>query len=257
MLPGLLEWRELLRSDLDHILVRRLLPKLARHLAIEFEVDPSDQDLTPLENVLHWQTCFQPDVLARLLVAEFFPKWLSTLHQWLTADGASFDEIAQWLTWWKQQLPEPLQHHPAVAREWDQATHMINAALDLFDAGAPATSLAAPAAGPARPIAKEVGRKLDAQTAAASRPREVDLTPDFRDIVEAWCAEHDLTLVPLREAHPQTGAPLFRITASATGRGGVVVFLKGDVVWAQRKRDRTLFEPVGLEDTLVERAEGK
>ncbi|KAK5188018.1 hypothetical protein LTR16_008927, partial [Cryomyces antarcticus] len=62
--------------------------------------------------------------------------------------------------------------------------------------------------------------------------------------------------MPLREAHAATGFPLFRITASATGRGGVVVYFKGDVLWAQNRRDRALFEPVELGEGLVERVEG-
>jgi tuftelin-interacting protein 11 len=258
VLPGVLEWRALLHSELDYVCVRHLLPKLARHLSQNFEVDPSDQDLTPLENVLKWQQHLKPEILARLLVAEFFPKWLTTLHQWLSSDEANFEEVGQWFTWWKQQIPDTLNANTDIAKEWEKGTEMINNALDLQDEGVPMSQLAAPAAGPARPIAKEVSKKLDAQISAAQHPPlPGELAQDFKDIVEAWCAEQDLTLVPLREAHTQTGAPLFRITASANGKGGVVVYLKGDIVWAQKKGDRTAYEPVGLEDRLVERAEGK
>ena len=255
VLPGLSEWRALLRSELDHILVRHLLPRLALHLSAKFEVDPSDQDLTPLEDVLKWQSLFKTDIIARLMVAEFFPKWLSTLHLWLTTADANFEEIGEWFNWWKQQLPEILSNHPDVAKEWSRGTEMINNALDLLDQDAPLSQLPAPAAGPAKPIAKEMSKKLDAQSRASPRPQP-DIA-DFKDIVEDWCAQEDLTMVPLREAHPRTGLPLFRITASAIGRGGVIVYLQGDIVWAQRKGDRTIYDPVGLEERLVERAEGK
>ena len=100
-----------------------------------------------------------------------------------------------------------------------------------------------------------MAKKLDAQTTASPRSH-IDIT-DFKDVVEAWCADEDLTMVPLREAHPKTGLPLFRITASATGKGGVIVYLQGDVVWAQKRGERDVFEPVGLEEKLVLRAEGK
>lgn len=255
VLPGLLEWRTLMHSELDHVLVRHLLPKLARHLTQHFEVDPSDQDLTPLEVVLKWQTYFKSDVMARLLVAEFFPKWLSTLHLWLTSDEANFEEVGAWFEWWKQQIPDTLNAKPDVAKEWERGTEMINSAMDLLDSDIPLSKLAAPAAGPVRPVAKEIGKKLDAP--APKVAVAADVAQNFKDVVEAWCAEQDLTMVPLREAHNQTGLPLFRITASATGKGGVVVYIKGDVVWAQRKSDRSLFDPVGLEDRLIERAEGK
>ncbi|KAK4545963.1 hypothetical protein LTR36_002527 [Oleoguttula mirabilis] len=256
LLPGLGEWRALLRSELDHVLVRHLLPRLSLHLSTKFEVDPSDQDLSPLENVLKWQAFFKAEVMARLLIAEFFPKWLATLHLWLTTEDANLEEIGQWFTWWKQQMPEKLANHPDVVKQWDKGNVMLNSALDLLEQGAPLSNLPAPAAGPAKPIAREMAKKLDAPKMAES------LVPpahgmEFKDIVEAWCAEEDLTLVPLREAHPQNGFPLFRITASATGKGGVIVYLKGDVVWAQRKGDKAAYDPVGLEERLVQRAEGK
>lgn len=258
VLPGLLEWRDLLHGELDHVLVRHLLPRLARHLSQHFEVDPSDQDLTPLENVFQWQSYFKSEVFARLLVAEFFPKWLATLHLWLTSGEANFVEVGQWFEWWKQQIPEKISAHADVAKEWQKGTDMINQALDLQDEGMPISDLAAPAAGPARPIAKEINKKLEAQVAAEQNaPSQQAIEQDFKDIVEAWCAEEDLTMVPLREAHTGTGLPLFRITASATGKGGVIVYLKGDIVWAQRKGERSQFDPIGLEEKLVERAEGK
>ena len=49
VLPGLVEWRDLLRSEFDHILVRHLLPRLALHLSMKLEVDPSDQILHHLK----------------------------------------------------------------------------------------------------------------------------------------------------------------------------------------------------------------
>lgn len=256
ILPGLEEWRNLLTTELDHLLVRHLLPRLSLHLSTNLEIDPSDQDLTPLEDVLKWQSFLKPEILARLFVAEFFPKWLSTLHLWLTSAGASFDEIGQWVRWWSEQIPAPIFSQPDVQKEWAKGSEMINSALDLLDEGKDISTLRPPAAGPARPIAKEAAKKLNVP-APPTRAPAVQEAVDFRDVVESWCAEEDLTLVPLREAHQSTGLPLFRITASATGKGGVVVYLKGDVVWAQRKGDRGVFDIVGLDEGLVARAEGK
>ena len=61
----------------------------------------------------------------------------------------------------------------------------------------------------------------------------------------------------MREADPSSGQPLFRITASASGRGGVVVFLRGDVVWARERGEGRRFGPVELGEGLVGRAEGR
>jgi tuftelin-interacting protein 11 len=258
VLSGLSEWRNLLTTELDHLLIRHLLPRLALHLSTNLEIDPSDQDLTPLEDVLKWQPFLKPEIFARLLVAEFFPKWLSTLHLWLTTPEASLEEIGQWVAWWKQQIPERISAQPDVQKEWLKGNQMLHSAMDLLDAGVSLSALPPPAAGPARPVAKGAARKLDSiSSAPPARAPAVQEAADFRDEVEAWCMEEDLTLVPLREAHQANGLPLFRITASATGKGGVVVYMKGDILWVQRKGEKGVFDPKGLDEALVERAEGK
>lgn len=253
ILAGLSDFRDLLHGEVNQLLVKYLLPRLAMHLSSELEIDPSDQDLTPLENVYAWQEHFKPDILARLCSAELFPKWLSTLHTWLKLPDASFEEIEQWLAWWKEQIPEPISRCEDIVKGWGQGTRMIQEALALRYSGKSMDLLALPAAGPARPIAMA---KAKADASSKRRAQE-QVVVDFKDIVEAWCAEEDLSLIPLREAHPVTGLPLFRITASASGKGGIVAYLKGDLVWVQSKADRSVYEPVMLDEALVKRAEGR
>jgi len=61
-------------------------------------------------------------------------------------------------------------------------------------------------------------------------------------------------LVPLRTADPFSGRSLFRITASADGKGGVTGYIgEGDILWLQTKRLGP-YEPVGL-DKVVPLAE--
>lgn len=268
VLPGLSVWREVLGSELDHSLIRHLLPRLAAHLQSDFEVYPPDQDLTPLEHVLAWQEYFKPTVMAQLLLAEFFPKWLSTLHDWLTSEECNFAEVGEWYSWWKTQIPVTVSAVKAVGEQWDEGLSLINQALDLSEqAKDVAAELPKPNAAPSSQAAKGLA---DITAGTPSRPRtpasvemetpkkatvQEDIT--FKDMVEEFCAEESLLMIPLREAHDSTGLPLFRITASATGRGGVIVFLKGDIVWAKNKKDRSKWEPVGLEEALVARAEGR
>ncbi|KAF2136730.1 uncharacterized protein K452DRAFT_312934 [Aplosporella prunicola CBS 121167] len=232
VLPGLDSWREVLPT-LEHTLIRYLLPRLSAHLHDNFSIDPSDQDLAPLTHVLAWTPFFRPSTLAHLLEAAFFPKWLSVLHLWLTSEP-DYDEVGQWFSWWKAQLPDAINAVPAVARAWDQGLELMNAALDLGEDAK--TALPAPELAPL-PSEEEEEEVSAAAAAPAPPPPAPEQPPDdqpettFKDVVEDWCHEHDVLLVPLREADAQTGAPLFRITASAAGRGGVVVFLRGDVVF--------------------------
>ncbi|GAB7365903.1 hypothetical protein MBLNU230_g7231t1 [Neophaeotheca triangularis] len=250
--PALDQWRGLLKADLDTILVRHLLPNLSKYLST-IDINPVDQDLTPLEGLLQWQPAFSPDILARLLSAEFFPKWHSTLHMWLTSEGVNFEEIGEWYAWWKAQIPEKLNHNPEVQKEWEKAGEMISIALNLFEEGR-LHELPPPVTGPTRPIARDAANTNDApEEHPAVRAPETS----FRDIVEQWCAEQDLTLVPLKEAHPTTGLPLFRLTASVTGKGGVPIYFQGDLIWVQKKGDRTAFEPAAMDDELIARAEGR
>jgi len=250
----LVAWKEALgASAYREMLVRYLLPRLSRELSA-LEIYPPEQDLEPLERALAWQTQFRPTDYGQLLLAEFFPKLLNTLYTWLTSEP-NFEEIGQWYTWWRSQVPEVINAVPAVQSQWDQALEMINNALDLGEDVA--TGLQAPAAGPAKPIAAPMTPQPSAikDSSSAAKVRAEQETT-FRDIVEEWCASENLLFMPLREAH-SSGAPKYRITASATGRGGVIVYIKGDIVWAQNKKDKTLWEPVGLEEKLIEKAEGK
>ncbi|KAI9865751.1 MAG: hypothetical protein M1824_000011 [Vezdaea acicularis] len=251
LLPGLSTWSSVLPS-LSHLLTRSLLPRLATHLAQHLTINPSDQDMSPLEAVLLWTPYFKPEHVGELLIAEFFPKYHSTLHQWLTSEGVSYPEVAQWFIWWKARFPEPISSLPVVKAEWDKAVRTMEKALELGPRAA--AELSPPPAGPVRPMPSVVTPSskqppTPKTTESGARARFDDET-SFRDVLEAWCVEEDLILVPLREAHERTGLPLFRVTASASGKGGVLVYLKGDVVWAQKPKEKGTWVPVGLGEEL-------
>ncbi|MCJ1294375.1 hypothetical protein MMC34_005933 [Xylographa carneopallida] len=245
-------WQPLLPQALPHLLTTHLLPRLATYLHTHLLIDPSAQDLAPLTTALSYLPLLPSSSLAALLAAELFPKWHAVLHLWLTS-APNYDEIREWFLWWKEQLPEPLTTHQLIAAEWTRGLETINHALELGpDAAA---QLPPPAAVPSRPLnapapANGTGA---AGTPKASNGASKMLVPEptFKDVVEDWCAEEGLLLMPLREAHEVNGAPLFRVTASASGKGGVVVYMKGDVLWARSKKDRGVWSPVGLDGGLV------
>ena len=236
-------WHEILSPTL---FLHHLLPRLAHHLHTHLLIDPSDQDLAPLEKTLQWLPFFPASTLAHLLVQEFFPKWHATLHLWLTS-SPNYDEIRAWYLWWKEQFPASLNALQPITQEWTKGLETITLALDLGPDAK--TLLPPPAAGPTRPLPTSA----TAPAKPAAPPAALAEETTFRDVLEHWCAENNLLMLPLREAHAQTGLPLFRITASASLVGGVVVYLKGDVVWVRRGgRDMGgVWEPVGLGEGLV------
>lgn len=243
---------------LQSTLTRHLLPRLSSHLSTHLLIDPSDQDLGPLTQTLAWLSpqapwSLAPPTTAHLLAAEFFPKWHHTLYLWLTG-SPNYDEIRTWFGWWKTQFPPPIRDHPRVEEEWNKGLQTILRALDLEEQGGAATvaeHLLPPPSLP--PPSSDTGLPPSTTTT-----RREDEPITFRAVLEAWCADHSLLFVPLREADPASGLPLFRVTASASGKGGAVVFLRGDVVWVREGRaGGGVFRPVGLDEGLLERAEGR
>jgi tuftelin-interacting protein 11 len=254
-LSSLTPWREILHPNFSSILISHLLPRLSLYLQAHLIIDPSDQNLLPLEQVLAWRSLFRPSTFAHLLVAEFFPKWHTTLFLWLTSEAPNYEEVGTWLTWWRTQIPAELASLPSMEEQWNLALEMINHALDLGPRAA--DELPPPAAGPSKAVSATASAAA-AETATPqkkTKPKPEEETT-FRDVVERWCSDENLLLLPLREAHPSNGLPLFRITASASGRGGVVVYIKGDVVWCKSKGGDD-WQPVGLDSSLVASAEGR
>ncbi|KAL4921757.1 GC-rich sequence DNA-binding factor-like protein-domain-containing protein [Aspergillus aurantiobrunneus] len=254
-------WRDALSSEFDTCLRNHLLPRLASHLRNDFDVNPQDQDLTSFENILKWKDWFQPNVLGLLFVAEFFPKFHDILYIWLTNDP-NYEEVAEWFTWWRSQFPPELNDLAIIDEEWNKALRTMDLAAQLGDRAAtelPRPSTTTSTKQPRDTVAQPPQPATAEPPAEPRAPRKQKVVEEvaFKDILESWCAEEGLIMLPLREAHPQNGQPLFRITASATGKGGVVAFIQSDVVWVQNKKAKEVWEPMGLEEHLVERAEGR
>ena len=275
---GLEEWRTVLGPQLSSILVRHLLPRLALHLSTNLIIDPSDQDLTPFEDVLRWAPFFPVDTMAHLLIADFFPKWHQTLYVWLTYEGVNYADVKNWYNWWKEQVlgeafSAGFNELPSIANQWNKGLETMSQALDLLENGMdvsmhlPAVSIEAPS-GTAPLSTANASRSsglppsfTSSTTSQVLKASQIEEPTTFKDVVEEWCAENGLLLFPLREADLQTGLPLFRVTASASGRGGVIIYLKGDVVWVRGNATagtaNRVFVPIGLDETLVAKAEGR
>lgn len=237
-------------SSLREIQTRHLLPRLSTHLSQSLVIDRSKKDPIPLTESLAWLT--QPwslptSTAAHLLAASFFPEWHRVLRDWLINEP-NYDEIGKWFEWWKDQFPEHIRQHELVEQEWTNGWQTINTALDLGPEDVK-DGLPEPAMGPMRPLASPQ---------PGSRQDEVNMEPvTFRAVVEGWCVDKSLLFIPMREADPGSGLPLFRITASASGKGGVIVFLRGDVLWVREGKGGAGFKPVGLDEGLLGRAEGR
>lgn len=254
-LSGMEQWRKVFgKAEIDRMLTNHLVPRFASHLRDNFELNPAEQDMAPLEAVLAWKGLLSDQTLGELLKAQFFPKILETVHQWLSSEGVVFNEVQEWIKWWHEILGEDINALPSVSSCWDETHRLIERAQALGDArltDLPAPRVESTRASPEAPdLSKSVNTEPPRQTAQAQEST-------FREVVEEFCGEENLLMMPMREAHDVTGLPLFRITASATGRGGAVAYLKGDLLWVQNKKDKALWEPISLDESLIAKAEGK
>ncbi|EPS42745.1 hypothetical protein H072_3280 [Dactylellina haptotyla CBS 200.50] len=250
---GLEAWKEVFGpGELEKMLISHLLPRLADLLRRKFEVNPADQDVRPVEAVMAWHGFFRQSTFAQLLEAEFFPKWMQTLYQWLTMDGVDLGEVSEWYEWWQEQFPKEVRESVMVKREFKKAVDMMSQAMEVEDGvgGARVLPPESGAAKPIRPSPPPAGKgkakgKANGASGKSSAAAPTDTT--FREYMEEWCAEHGFLLMALRKAHESTGYPLFRITENVNGSGGILCYFNQDVVWAQDKKKKESFEPTSLE----------
>ncbi|KAK3299457.1 GC-rich sequence DNA-binding factor-like protein-domain-containing protein [Chaetomium fimeti] len=260
VIPGLKQWKDILRPtttsgrDRDMwspLVMNHLLPSMARHLRANFRVEPQDQApyMEALDRLLEWTDVVRPSMLAEVLVAELFPAWHAALYQWLLLEDADYNEIGAWFQWWQDEvLPEEIRVLPSVVAEFEKGSAMIERALDL---GARVRAeLEPPEKGPALKTGREGGReererererrrerereKVQEAGVEAKRPEEVT----FREVIEAWCQEHDLQFMPERNKLHAEG-PVYRISGM-DGKRGISVYFKGNSLFALVKDQNPL-----------------
>jgi tuftelin-interacting protein 11 len=135
---------------------------------------------------------------------------------------------------WQDVFPNDIRSSPSVKEGFRKGLDMVNDALDLGERAAAELPLPEPETRSTHPTRADREKKA----APTPKPKVEVRDTTFRDVIEDWFAEHNLLLVPLRKADETTGHPLFRITASASGTGGVVCYFRGDVVWCQDRKDK-------------------
>ena len=220
----LVAWREVFSvGDWDTMMLKYIVPKLGSTMRDEFRVNPRSQDMAPLERVLAWAPLIRGSIFASLLAAEFFPKWLDVLHIWLVQPRPNFEEVAQWYAFWKSVFSEDVLALTAVRDGFTRGLQLMNMAIELGP-DAP-TKLS-------RPEHHRNATPTPAVTAAAKNvpARVQEIT--FRSIVEDFAATHNLMFLPAGRVHERSRMPLFRVSPTADGRGGILIYVLDDAVWA-------------------------
>jgi tuftelin-interacting protein 11 len=160
-------------------------------------------------------------------------------HRWLTLR----------FTWWKSRFPEKVLSMPAIAHGFTSGLDLMQEAMHL---GADAPSkLRKPVYQPptdrglkSTTKAKSSSGRTPATSAAAVGAPEIT----FRTLAEDVATQNDLVFFPTGRSDPTTGKPLFKVSQSADGRGGVLVYVTGDAVFAQNEEGG--FRVVSLEEMV-------
>lgn len=132
---------------------------------------------------------------------------------------------------------------PGVAQGFTRGLQLMNKALELGpDAPTrlPRPDHAVPLA-PATPVPTLKGK----EKARPVRTQEIT----FRDIVEDFASSHNLLFIPTGKAHEQSRMPLYRVSMSADGKGGILVYILDDAVWAPDASGE--YRAISLEDMVL------
>lgn len=130
LIPGLAKWKGVLGKEWKGLMVH-VLPSMGRYLALNFRVDPADQEpyLAALEGILDWTEVLGRKYVAEVVRAKVFPMWHAKLAEWF-ALGAEADlgEIAGWFEWWDGYFPAEVG--VLVRGEFERGLLTIERALD-------------------------------------------------------------------------------------------------------------------------------
>lgn len=184
--------------------------------------------------------------LSQILEKEFFPKWLDALHVWLIQPSPSLEEVAEWYSRWKDKFTENVQNMPGVAKGFTRGLQLINKALELGP-DAP-TQLPRPdhraATGVAGAKPTTTGSRQGTPKPRPARTQEIT----FRSIVEEYASSHNLLFMPTGRAHEKSRMPFYRVSQSADGKGGLLVYIQDDAVWAP---DGDEYRAITLENMVL------
>ncbi|KZT25280.1 TFP11-domain-containing protein [Neolentinus lepideus HHB14362 ss-1] len=245
----LLVWKNVYGAEeWDAMMLKYIVPKLGALLRDEFKVDPRNQNMEPLNKVLAWAGILRPSVFSQMLETEFFPKWLDVLHFWLIQPNASFEEVAQWYSFWKNTFPDNVQNMPGVRDEFTRGLQLMNTAIEL----GPEARIRLPRPERRKPGLSSAPSQKSASRQGTPKPktaRSQEIT--FRSIVEEYAASHNLLFIPTGKAHETSRMPLFRVSQRADGKGGLLVYILDDAVWAPEANGE--FRALNLE-SMVARA---
>ena len=72
----------------------------------------------------------------------------------------------------------------------------------------------------------------------------------FRSIVEEYAASHNLLFIPSGKTHERSRLPLYKISQNVEGKGGILVYLQDEAVWAAAGEGED-YRAIGLDEMVL------
>ncbi len=221
-------------DDLQSLLTNAILPQVILYLRKSFVVNPSNQDLEPLLNLVKWKSIIPNHLFSNLLATEFFPGWLQCLWAWIQSSQANLDEISQWYTHWKQFFRDhDLDGLEAVKEGFRTGLDMMNQGISQSIKG---TTF----------IPRASSKSVDSKKKVPIAGGAVEMT--FRDLVEALASEASIEFLPLGKRHAN-GKELFRLGSN------MHAYIDNGVLFCASKGEKD-YKFMALDDALKMAASG-
>jgi tuftelin-interacting protein 11 len=239
-------------------MLKYIVPKLSGALRTSFRIDPRNQSMETFNQTLLWSSFIRPSIFAQIYEAEFFAEWLKVLHFWLIQPRVSFEEVAQWYQFWKGSFPAELREYGGIGRGFTRGLQLMNQAIELGEDAPlklPKPDWKAEVAAAALAAKALAGEGMKARKGAGTKPAARTHEITFRSIVEEFAAARNLLFMPTNKAHAHSRMPLFRVSPSADGKKGLLVYILDDAVWASTKggsgSEMDEFRAISLDDMVI------
>lgn len=132
-----------------------------------------------------------------------------------------------------------------VERGFTKGLELMNKAIEL---GPAVSQLPRPdvqtAGAPPLPAKARIAAKV-----MSSRTQEIT----FRSIVDDYASSHNLMFFPAGKVDEKSGHALFRVSKSVDGKGGLLVYISDDAVWAT---DGDQYRAIPLEEMVLRASKG-
>lgn len=243
-------WHGVFQStDFETLLARSILPKLHNVLRTKFVVNPQRQYIEPFKWVMAWSTLLPTRVMLQLLRMEFFPKWFTALHLWLT-NSPNFEEVQKWYMGWKRLFPEALQKHEQLKSILNRALDLMNQALeDPSGIGALQKQILIELKSDSVGTQRKRSVAAEQRTQAKPEPQTGIEGMSFKEIMTQFAAMNGLLFMPNAKRGTVDGKQVYTF-----GKASIYMTKDCVYVYEQLAAGNGNWRPIALQD-LLERAQ--